>query len=186
MELSLLEGNIIGVVTTQIFSNPGYHNNKIKDIIGDKYADALKIVNLDFAYGEKLFMDLDASKQNKVRLAEQLNNKVIILEDFFKGMNNKEIIFYKNLLKKISSYHKKIILLSHHVNDFLNLVDRVYVIKDDTIVYQTADLKNEELYNYVSRPPIIEFVYLSRQKGIKLDYYTEFNDLLKAIYRLKA
>lgn len=186
MELDKLTGTIIGVVKAPTFNNTNYLDKTVKELIGNKLTEALKIVNLPKEIASEQFRNLSINDQKKVILASKLNAKVIILEDFFQGMTFKEVHFYKNLLKKISTYQKKIILISNFVDDFFNFVDMVYVFKNDEIVFQTSDLKNEKLYAYVKRPPIIEFVYLTRQKGIKLDYYTEFNDLLKAIYRLKS
>ena len=185
MELTSLEGRIIGIFM-QPKEGETYDNLMVKEIITSKISQAMQMVNLPQDLKDKYFKDLSTAEKQKVILASKLNDKVIILQDFTKGLIYKDLIYLKNLLKKISTYNRKIILISKDIDFFLNLVDHLYVIEDQNIIYETTDLLEEELYEYIERPLIIEFVYLARQKGIKLPYYSEFNDLLKAIYRLKA
>ncbi len=183
MELADLKGNIIGVIGD--FSEAISEDIKVADYLKVKPEEALKIVNLDPNILTKSFQELSSSEKNKVVLAHKLNEKVIILNDFTKGMYQKDCRFYHNLFKKISSYKRKIILVSHDINFFLGLVDHLYVIKEDKIIYETTDLCDRALYQYCDQPNILKFVDLARDKGVKIDYYFEFNDLLKAIYRLK-
>ena len=185
MELSTLEGNIIGIITKDNLVHENYSNQKVKDLIIEKVNDSLKMVGLTPDCLAKDFGALASNDQNKVILASKLNNDVIILNDFTKGMIHKELIYFKNLLKKISTYHKKIILISNDLNFFLKLVDHIYVIENEKIVYETTDLTDKKLYEYVDQPNILKFVDLTQARGINLPYYLEFNDLLKAIYRLK-
>ena len=186
MELDKLKGSIIGIVSSYEVDNKKYNNYLVKDIIGSKVNEALKMVDLANEKQNEYFQNLSSKDQNKVILASMLNEKIIVLYDFTKGMNNKDLTFFKNLFKKIASYNRKIILFERNANFFFNLVDYIYVIKNEKIVFETTSVLDEELYDYIERPPLIEFVYLAIQKGIKLDYYEDFNDLLKAIYRLKA
>ena len=169
MELSTLNGNIIGIITSDI-AKENYNGKKVQDMITLKTNEALKMVGLTPDYLTKNFEELSSNDQNKVILASKLNENVIILNDFTKGMLNKELLYFKNLLKKISTY---------------KLVDHVYVINEEQIIYETTDLTSEELYEYVDKPNLLKFVDLTQEKGINLPYYLEFNDLLKAVYRLK-
>ncbi len=184
MELSTLNGNIIGIITSDI-AKENYNGKKVQDMITLKTNEALKMVGLTPDYLTKNFEELSSNDQNKVILASKLNENVIILNDFTKGMLNKELLYFKNLLKKISTYNKKIILISNDMNFFFKLVDHVYVINEEQIIYETTDLTSEELYEYVDKPNLLKFVDLTQEKGINLPYYLEFNDLLKAVYRLK-
>ena len=59
----------------------------------------------------------------------------------------------------------------------------VIIFLNKKIVYKTNDIYDENLYKYVSIPPIIEFVKCIQNKGIKMDNYTDTYELLKAIYR---
>lgn len=184
MELTNLEGKIIGVIG-KISDNSNYDNLIVKDIIGEKYEGALKVVGCDISNSDKVFKTLPMKEQKKVLLASKLSEEVIILNNFSKGLIYKDLIYFKNLLKKISNYNRKIILIGNDLNFLFNLIDYLYIIENEKIIYATTDLKDEKLYDYIDRVPIIEFVYLAKQKGIKLDYYLDFFDLLKAIYRLK-
>lgn len=184
MELSTLDGNIIGIITND-YPKENYTNMKVKDLIKNKIEESLKMVGLNNTYLNLDFYDLGTNDQNKIILASKLNEKVIILVDFTKGMLHKEIIYYQNLLKKISTYNKKIILISNDINFFLKLVDHIYVIENNKILYETTDLTDKNLYEYVDKPNILKLVDLAQAKGINIPYYLEFNDLLKAIYRLK-
>ena len=183
MELSKLEGTIIGVVMDTDCVD--YGDELVENIVKEKTDQALQMVNLPLDIKNKKFNELSSSSKQKVILASKLNEKIIILKDFTKCLIYKDLIYFKNLLKKISTYNRKIILIGKDMDFFLTLVDHLYVVKDDQIIYETTDLLEEKLYEYVERPLIVEFVYLAHQKGIRLDYYKEFNDLLKAIYRIK-
>ncbi len=182
MELSKLKGNIIGVISNE-YNSLKLNDGLVKDIIGNKYLDALKIVNLDSSFTDKNFNSLSLKEKNIVLLASKLNEKVIILEDFSNGLIYKDLEFYKKLLKKISSYDKKIILISKDINLFMNLVDTFYCIDKDSIVYSTTDIFDHKLYDYISKPPIIEFREMAKDKGINLVKTLDFNDLLKDVYR---
>ena len=184
MEINTLPGTIIGLIGNFNLKDD-YNNMKIKDILGEKSDKALKIVNLTIDENT-LFNDLATDDKNKVILAKKLNDEVIILNDFTKGFNHRERLFYKNLLKKISTYNRKIILISNDIDFFIKLVDHIYVIENNNIIYETENIFEDKLYEYVDKPKIIEFVSLAKDKGINIDYYEEFNDLLKAIYRLKS
>ena len=184
MEINTLPGTIIGLIGNFNLKDD-YNNMKIKDILSEKSDKALKIVNLTIDENT-LFDNLATDDKNKVILAKKLNDEVIILNDFTKGFNHRERLFYKNLLKKISTYNRKIILISNDIDFFIKLVDHIYVIENDNVIYETENIFEDKLYEYVDKPKIIEFVSLAKDKGINIDYYDEFNDLLKAIYRLKS
>ena len=184
MELRELKGNIIGLIGD--YPKIQYDDNlKVSEIVTKKNNDSLKMVGLNIKINDMLYKDLSIKEKNKVNLASQLTNDIIILHNFSQGLLQKEFISYRNLLKKISLYNRKIILIENNAEFFLNLVDKVYVINKDEIVFQTSDLFYFGLYQYIDMPKIVEFTYLTKRKGIKIDNYSEFNDLLKAIYRLK-
>ena len=184
MEINTLPGTIIGLIGNFNLKDD-YNNMKIKDMLGETYDKVLKIVDLTIDENT-LFDNLATDDKNKVILAKKLNDEVIILNDFTKGFNHRERLFYKNLLKKISTYNRKIILISNDIDFFIKLVDHIYVIENDNVIYETENIFEDKLYEYVDKPKIIEFVSLAKDKGINIDYYDEFNDLLKAIYRLKS
>ena len=179
-----LKGGIVGLIG-DIATTKYDDNLKVSEIITKKNADSLKMVGLNENINDKLYKELSIKEKNQVNLASQLTNKIIILKNFSQGMLKKDLLYYRNLLKKISLYNRKIVLIENNADYFLDLVDNIYIINEGDIVFETSDIFNKDLYEYIDMPKIVEFTYLTKQKGIKIDNYLEFNDLLKAIYRLK-
>ena len=77
MELSSLEGNIIGVISKD-YKNGDYSGKVVKDIVLNRASDALKMVALSESTLECKFDDLSHGNQNRVVLASKLQNKCII------------------------------------------------------------------------------------------------------------
>ena len=185
MELTSLKGNIIGVISKQ-YQTDNFDGKKVKDLITNKVHESLKMVKLDETYLEEHFENLSNRNKNKVILATKLHDKTIILINFSKGLVKKDIEYFKALFKKISRYNKKIILIDNNLDLFLNLVVRIYVIDNDEIKYETLNLYDKTLKLYADLPPIVNFTYKCFDEGVRLDYYSELDELLKAIYRIKS
>lgn len=184
MELSSLEGNIIGVISKD-YKNGDYSGKVVKDIVLNRASDALKMVALSESTLECKFDDLSHGNQNRVVLASKLQDKCIILNNFSIGLTSKDIEFFKKLFKRITSYGRKIILVDVNSNLFFNLVDKVYVTSNE-IIYETSDMFDKTLGEYIDLPNLVEFTNLSENKGIKINHYKELDELLKAIYRIKS
>ncbi|MBE6140794.1 MAG: hypothetical protein E7172_04595 [Firmicutes bacterium] len=185
MDLNELKGNIIGVVMNYQ-DKDNWQDKKINQIITTKLEDSLKMVNLNNLDTNIKYQNLSLKEQNQIKLASQLNNETIILNNFFQTFPLKEKINFKKLLKKISQYNKKIIIVSNNSEDFLNFVDKVYVINKEKIIFETNNLYDLGLYKYIKMPQIVEFVDLVRSKNVKIDDYFEIDELLKAVFRLKS
>lgn len=99
MELSSLEGNIIGVISKD-YKNGDYSGKVVKDIVLNRASDALKMVALSESTLECKFDDLSHGNQNRVVLASKLQDKCIILNNFSIGLTNKDIEFFKKLFKR--------------------------------------------------------------------------------------
>ena len=183
MELNNLEGHIIGVVANIKVDEV---RGLVKDIVIKKSLDAVKMVGLGEEVLEQDFDLLSIAEQNKVQLASKLQDKVIILYNFSQGLNRKEREDFKKLFKKVVKYGRKIILVDKNSEMFLNCVDHIYVVNDEEIVYATEDIFDEKLSAYVDLPKIVEFVEESQKIGIKINHYKEFDELLKATYRIKS
>lgn len=175
MELGKLNGSIIGVISDIDIKES--IKEYVKDMIIKKPSQALKMVGLDDTYLDKEFTSLSLRNQNKVLLASKLQDKVIVLKDFSQGLLKKDIEFYKNLFKKIIKYNKKIILIDKDTNLFINCCDKIYEINEESI---------KEIDIYDTDASIVEFVNYSANLGIKINHYIEFDELLKAIYRIKS
>lgn len=184
MELKNLNGIIIGVVNDE-YNEVLPLDLVIREIIKKKPVEALKMVGLKEGILDTKLKDLSISNQNKVILASKLQEKVIVLKNFSLGLTKKDIDFFKTLFKKIVSYGRKIILIDKNSYMFENLVDNLYVINKDSIIYTTSDLYDPVLSKYIDVPKIVEFVNVSASKGININHYLELDELLKAIYRIK-
>ncbi len=185
MELSNLSGSIIGVVSHD-FERDNFSGKLVKDVVLKKTDDSLKMVGFIDNILDKDFDFLSTSNQNRVILASKLHDNPIVLVNFSLGLSNKDLEFFKNLFKRIATYGRKIILVDVNSNLFFNLVDHVYVIKNEEIVYQSKYLYDRELSKYIDLPKIVEFTHKCEDVGIKINEYKEVDELLKAIYRIKS
>ncbi len=185
MELGELKGNIVGIINND-YKNIDFGDKQIKDIITKKVSESLKMVKLDENILDKSFSDLSISNKNKVILASKLHDKEIVLYDFSLGLTKKDREYFKRLFKKISTYNRRIFLVDKNTELFLNLVDRIYIIVDGIVKYDTMDIFDKVLGLYCDLPKIVEFANKCEKMGIRLDHYTELDELLKAIYRIKS
>lgn len=182
MELNL-RGNIIGIISDD-FKDKKY-DGLVRDIVLNKTNAALKMVGLDDTFLDVSFSDLSNSNKNKVILASKLQDKEIILINFSMGLTKKEMEIYKKLFKRIVSYGRKVILVDKNSEMFINCVDNLYVINKE-INLETDNLFDKRLRDYISLPKIVEFIYILEENGININHYTELDELLKAIYRIKS
>lgn len=185
MELNSLNGNIVGVIIDD-YPSDDFKDSLVRDIIVKKVPESLKMVKLDESFLDKKFSDLSIRNKEKVILASKLHDKEIVLVNFSQGLIKSDFNYFKTLFKKIASYNRKIILVDKNTDLFLNCVDRIYVINNDEIKYETVDIFDKILKLYVDLPKIVEFSLKCESDGIRLDHYTELDELLKAIYRIKS
>lgn len=185
MELSSLEGKIIGLISDQKEDLSKYNEKVIKDIVTHRTEDSLKMVGLEVDVQDKLFNDLSSREKSKAILASKLNDDEIVLYDFSKGLIKKDLDFFKRLFKKISSYNKKIYLYSKDAELFINLVDKIYILNAGEVTYQTDNMFDPTIYIELEMPGIVSFIYKCEDLGYRLDEYTDINELIKAIYRIK-
>ena len=107
-----------------------------------------------------------------------------IFQDVHKSLTYREIQNIKRVLKKIAEHNKKVIVVTNDVEFLFGLTKIVYGVKNDFITnLSPIDWFADEIYNYVSKPPIIEFVSNCKKRNIKIDNCYETKELLKAIYR---
>ena len=81
-----------------------------------------------------------------------------------------------------SKYEKRIILFSKDIN-FLSTMCDTFVIYDKKIIYQTNNIFDDRLYNYIDMPNIVKFIKLANKKGALLSETVELSELIKDIYR---
>lgn len=164
----------------------GHHFKNVEKRI----IDSLIMVGLDESYLDLDPFKLSSSQRRKVALACVLvsNPKVLLLDEPFAGLNNVDKNEIIRLLKRLKNRYNKTIIICTHDTDFLHkLVDYVYVLHKGEIVLQgdkyqvfKRDLKK---YGVIS-PKEVEFSNIVlNQKGIKIGYRDDINDLIKDIYR---
>ena len=106
-ELKKQEFKIMGVITNN-FIIPKYDNISIEKLIPYRLEETKKITLLNVNDTNKL----STKNISKLQLACSINEKTILLYDFSKGLNNKELNYYKLLFHKMTNkYGKRIILL---------------------------------------------------------------------------
>ena len=152
-----LDGKIIGIISND-FKEEELSGKKVKDIITKKTDEALKMVKLDSSIKEELFDNLSSRDKGKVILASHLHEKEIKLVNFSKGMIKKDLEYFNNLFKRIISYGRKIILIDKNTELFLNCVDHIYIIENNTIIYETKNIFDAILTKYIDLPKIVEFI----------------------------
>lgn len=176
-ELLKYDFKIIGVYSYDI--NIPSFSGDIEELIPFKTADALKITQLD----ANVLDNLSTKNISKLQLATQLNKDLIVLYDFSKGLNGKEIRYFNLFFKKLTkSYNKKIIVVSRDVNYLASICDTICVYKKK-IECISKDFFDTRLYNYMDMPNIIKFVRLANKSDAQLKYTTDINELIKDIYR---
>ncbi len=89
------------------------------------------------------------------------------------------------ILKKIANEYKiKTVIFTNDLKFAFNLVDKIIINEKDIVKFLNGDFYNDEIYNYIEMPEIIDFVKSSKYRKIALDNYLEISDLLKGINRL--
>ena len=185
MELNSLNGKIIGVINNNI-NIPNYGEKLVREIITKKVSKSLRMIKLDESILDKKFNELSSRNKSKVILASRLLDKVIVLDGFTKGLIKQDIEYFKKLFKKISEYDRKIVIVDNNTEMFIDLVDNIYVINNDVMVYHTTDIYDAQLELYSDIPKIVKFTIQSSKLGVRIQQYKELDELLKAIYRIKA
>src|SRR5574344_769522 len=157
-----------------------------------RVSDALKMVGLDDSYLERDPFKLSNGEQRKVAIASILayNPKTIIFDEPTVGLDFES---KKNLIKLIrmlkNRYNKTIVIISHDIDLVHLIADNVIVMNNGSVV--TTGNKYDVFTNQkildicgIKMPKVIELSYkVLQQKGIKMGYRDDINDLLKDIYR---
>ena len=152
----------------------------------DKLIKALPVLEIKEDVLTLKITELSNSLKNKLAVVEALVSKedVFIFDNVHKSLAYREIQNIKRILKKMSEYNKKVIVITNDVEFLFDLTKKVYGIKNDVMnKLSPIDWFNDEVYNYASKPPIIEFVMNLKNRNIKIDNCYETKELLKAIYR---
>lgn len=201
MELNSLINNAkFGEITAVVGSNienvkvlPNYDNEAItvtnhfsKYCDKEKLLKAFKVLNVQSVVSNFMLCDLSLSLKNKLAIVEALVSKenTLVFYNVHKGLSYREQQEVKRILKKLAEHKKKVIIITSEVEFLLGLTKIVFA--EQASFY--ADLTpinwlDVSVYDYIAKPPIIEFVMNCQKRSIKIDNCYETKELLKAIYR---
>ncbi len=162
--------------------------NRSNEEIRLRAVKALEMVGLDNSYIDINLYSLSSTLYKKIYLAIILcmNPKVLVLNDFDKGLCDKDKIFFKRLFVKLSTrYNKLVVIISTDVRFMIDLVNEIVVFDEGSVVLSGDKglFYNEKLYNYIDKPSIIDFTNYVNDKDIGILEYTDVKELLKDIYR---
>jgi len=152
----------------------------------EKLVKALSILEVKEEVLSFSVTELSNSLKNKLAIIESLVSKenVFVFDNIQKSLSYREIQNVKRVLKKLAEHNKKVIVVTNDIEFLFGLTKNVLVIDRDKFVDLTPiDWFDQNIYQYVTKPPIIEFVMNCKQRGIKIDNCYETKELLKAIYR---
>lgn len=119
----------------------GYENLKmlasIQNKIGDKQIlETLEKVGL-FEEKDKLFKDYSIGMKEKLGIAQALmeDNKIIILDEPFSGLDDKSVLNIRNILKEEKS-KGKLILISSHIKEDIEVLCDIILRIDNGKIYE--------------------------------------------------
>ena len=165
------------VAEQMLYFKDNYHlkyNN-----VQEKIKSALLMVGLDESYLSRVITSLSTSELKKVSLACVLfyNPQVLIVDYFEKGLNYKDIEYFKKLFKKLKiKYNRNIIICSDNISNYLDILDEYVIFNNGVLEVKgtNKELYNNVIYKYIEEPHIIKFINLVRKKkGVELDNYIQ-------------
>ena len=145
------------------------------------------MVGLDESYLERNPMELSNGEMRKVAIASVLvfNPKVLIFDEPTIGLDSVSKDSFIKMLKRLKKKFNKTIIIVTHDMDFIHrLADYLFVLQNGKIVLEGNKydvFKQEDIEKYgIVRPIVMEFAYqVEKQKGVKLGYRDDVNDLIK-------
>lgn len=183
---------------TQDYENHLFNVNIFEDIkygldkINTKQLeDLLKNFGLNEEILKKSYFELSASEKKKVLIIKMFtrDSKIILLDDPTNGLDQKGILTLIKMLKKEKRKDKIIIISSVDCEFLLNISDKILIMDNKKII------NCENKYEFFSNQLILNSCSLTvpnvlgfrqkvlNNKGVKLVYRDNVNDLLKDIYR---
>lgn len=157
-----------------------------------RISDVLALVELDDSYLDKNPFNLSQTELRKIAIASVIVRMpdVLLLDDPTIGLdlNNKKTIV--NLLKRLKRECGMTIVIASNDVDFLNqIADDIVVLKMGKVILSGEKKKvfKEEKFlsdNGINTPKIVSFENLVlSEKGIKIGYRDDINDLIKDVFR---
>lgn len=163
--------------------------NTVKEYLNSpKSEKALIMCGLDKTFLDKKEVDLSKMNLKKISFAKALitNNSIIAFNYFEKGLTSGEQKNFKMLFKKLSKdYHKTLLIFTNDFNFLSDICSDITIIDNNKIIEVLTKDNFSEIFKYLDKPPIIDFIDLLNTEYQKnIPYYLNDNDLLKEIYRI--
>lgn len=159
--------------------NIGLFQNEVRTHV----LNAAKFVGLSEDILDRSPFEISGGEKRRVAIAGiiAMNPDVLVLDEPSASLDpNGRRLLLSQIKRYHEEQHKTVILISHNMEDIVNLADRVVVLENGEIKVDesTKKLFSESSYEELKRlnilpPDIIEVVSILRQKGVRLG-----NDIL--------
>lgn len=139
-DLSVLENIMVGsfrLISDETLLDVLFNTNKYRRIEKDTYSKAEEIVQFVDLYKKKneLIKNLSYGERKRVEFARAIatDPQLLLLDEPVAGMNQQEILFFLDLIKKLSdSKEISILLIEHHVGFVAFLSSHIIVLDQGT------------------------------------------------------
>lgn len=162
-----------------------YFERRLPEVSEDKLKNAFKIANLSLDVLTYHVANLSTTECRLVHFIEALllNSEVLVFQNFTSGFYRKSCDYYQKLFLKLTRYGKSILFFTNDI-EFLFGISKEFFLFDAMGHYQLiTDWFDDTIYKIVDMPPIIHYIKYLHSRNIKMEFYIEPKELLKAIYR---
>lgn len=150
--------------------------------------DVMAAVDISDINPNKKVSDLNFATRQMIEIAKVMNvtkqsgaeHCLILLDEPTSVLNEAEVENLYRQMRKIADQGHAIIFVSHHLNEILEITDRIYVYKDGVSVgsLDTKDATESRLYEMmVGRGTTTEYYHLDRQTKPGEEVLLEARDL---------
>lgn len=150
----------------------------------------LKDVELDFVKPEKYVRDLNFATRQMVEIARAVNkaysssheHALILLDEPTSVLNDSEIQLLYKQMRNLAAKGHSVIFVSHHLDEVLEITDRIYVFRDaeNAGEFETKSCDETKLYEaMVGKKSSNEYYSLARQRKPDDEIVLEVENLHK-------
>lgn len=158
--------------------------NGFKLRLDDSLIEILKLLGLKESILDKKIKILSSNEFKLVLLASLLiqNPNVFIFDYFEVGLSYKMRKLFVNLLRKLKTEGKTIIVITNNIEFLYEVCDNVIMVENRKLIFNGP--KNDLFKKKISdEPGIITFIRKANKRGANLLYTVDRKELIKDIYR---
>jgi len=185
-ELSVAENIFMG---NEIKNGAGVIDWKRMNTEADKLLKKLHIRDIQ---PEDMTKGLSAAFQQLISIARILasGSKIIILDEPTASLTNRETDNLFSIMRELKKEGCSFIFITHHLDEVLNISDRVTILRDGRLVHEcaTKDITIEKMIYYMANQKVAMMEHLKRdipdEIMLKVNSYTrknEFRDISFAV-----